>query len=159
MKLSQLDTIALLRRALLFILVLGNVGVVAELLLLKHTDGFWQFIPLTLIGATLLVVAWYGLSRGAAALKVLRVVLVLCFISGGVGVVQHFRGNLVYAAESNPSISGRELYLEAIMGSTPALAPGTMVQLALIGLAFVFRHPVLRGDTREANTSFPRTDS
>ncbi len=159
MKLSQQDTVAVIRQALLFILVLGNVGVAAELLLLKHTDGFWQLIPFALIGMTLLVTAWYGLSRSRSSLRTLRVILVFCFVSGGVGVVQHFRGNLVYAAESNPSISGRELYLEAIMGSTPALAPGTMVLLALIGLAFVFRHPVFRGETRESNTSFPRTES
>ncbi len=57
--------------------------------------------------------------------------------------------NVIYASESDPSLGGSALYKEAVMGSTPTLATGTMVQLALIGLAFVFRHPRLRGTDRE----------
>ena len=33
---------------------------------------------------------------------------------------------------------------ERLTGATPALAPGAMVQLGLIGLAYTFRHPALR---------------
>ena len=137
-------TVVVLRRALLVMLVLGSAGTVLELLLLKHTDGVWQLIPLVLNGLTLLVLAWFGIARSPASLRALQATMLLCLASGGVGVVQHFLGNIVYASESNPSLAGRELYLEAIMGSTPTLAPGMMVQLALIGLAFAFRHPDLR---------------
>lgn len=137
------DTLVLLRRALLGILVMGHVGSIAELLLLKHTDGFWQLIPLALSGASMLVLVWLWLAPSVASMRALQGVMGLCLISGGVGVVQHFLGNIVYAQESNPSISGRELYVEAIMGSTPTLAPGVMVLLGLIGLAYAFRHPIL----------------
>lgn len=153
------STIAALRVALLTILVMGLVGTEIELLLLKHTDGVWQLAPVALIAAALLVLAWYGAARSGAPIRGLQVVMAVCLISGGVGVVQHFRGNVAYAHDSNPSLSGGELYREALMGSTPALAPGTMVQLALVGLAFAFRHPRLRGvqPENESNSEEERT--
>ncbi len=154
----QQATVTLLRRALLYIMVVGSVGTIVELLLLKHTDGVWQVVPLVLNGVLLLVLVWYGVARSAAAIRALQVILVLCFASSGVGLVQHFRGNLVYSHESNPSLSGRELYVEALMGSTPTLAPGMMAQLALIGLAFAFRHPSLRGPLRDDDVPLPRVD-
>ena len=143
------STLTALRKALLGLLVIGNVGTLVELLLLKHTDGVWQLAPLLLSGATLLVLVWFAIAGSATALRALGVVLAFGLVSGGVGVVQHLRGNLAYAKDSNPSLAGRELYVEAVMGSTPTLAPGMMVQLALIGFAFLFRHPRLRGVTSD----------
>ena len=154
----QQATVTILRRALLFILVIGSVGTIVELLLLKHTDGVWQVIPLVLNGIILLVLVWYGVARSHSSLRALQATMVLCLASGGVGVVQHFLGNIVYASESNPSLAGRELYLAAIMGSTPTLAPGMMVQLALIGLAFAFRHPDLRGTIRDVDLPTQRME-
>ena len=130
-------------------LLLGVGGTQVELLLLKHTDGIWQLTPLLLNSATLLSLAWYGLARSATSLRALQLVMILCLVSGVVGVIQHFRANVGYAQDSDPSLGGTALYKEAAMGSTPTLAPGTMVQLALIGLAFAFRHPRLRGVERE----------
>ena len=154
-----MTTLTVLRKALLAMLVIGNVGTLAELLLLKHTDGIWQLAPLLLSGATLLVLLWLAASQGGSAVRALQVVMVACLISGGIGGVQHLRGNLGYAKDSNPSLSGRELYVEAVMGSTPTLAPGMMVQLALIGLAFTFRHPRLRGSTDEDDLPSSRIDT
>jgi len=144
-------TLALLRTGLLLMLLMGVIGTQVELLLLKHTDGIWQLTPLLLNGATLAVLAWYGLARNAISLRALQLVMLLCLVSGGVGVIQHFRANIGFAQESDPSLGGSALYKEAVMGSTPTLAPGTMVQLGLIGLAFAFRHPRLRSGSSEAD--------
>lgn len=146
-------TLALLRTGLLLMLLMGVVGTQIELLLLKHTDGIWQLTPLLLNGATLMALAWYGMARSGKALRAVQLVMGLCLISGGVGVIQHYRANVGYAQESDPSLGGTDLYKEAVMGSTPTLAPGTMVQLGLIGLAFVFRHPRLRGHSRDEDQS------
>jgi hypothetical protein len=140
---SQQLTVVLLRRALLLILLFSIAGTGVELLLLGHTDGVWQLAPLLLIALTLLVLGWYGLSRSAAAVRALQGVMALCLASGVVGFLQHLAGNLAYARDSNPSLSGIALYREALLGSTPTLAPGTMIQVALVGLAFAFRHPSL----------------
>lgn len=159
MNFSHVATITLLRKALLAMLVLGNAGTIVELLLLKHTDGLWQWIPLVLSAVTLLLLAWHGLSRGKAALRTLQGIMLLCGASAGVGIVQHLLGNIGYARDSNPSLSGGALYVEAVMGSTPTLAPGMMLQLALVGLAFAFRHPRLRGLDHEGTPLTPDIDA
>ncbi len=136
-------TLALLRTALLSILWIGLLGTEAELLLLKHTDGRWQLFPVILGALAMLVLAWYGIRRSAASLRSIQGVMLLFLVAGAIGVYQHFDGNVAYEKESDPSLSGRALYQSAAMGATPTLAPGVMVQLALIGLAFAFRHPQL----------------
>jgi hypothetical protein len=140
----QESTTAVLRRAILAILVIVLIGTEAELFLLKHIEDYWQLVPIVLIPLTLVILAWHGLSQGRAALRALQLVMALALVSGGIGVIQHYRANLVDAAESDPSLSGKALYVKAVAGSIPALAPGTMVQIGLLGLAFAFRHPRLR---------------
>ena len=130
-----------IRRALLAILVFGLVGTEVELFLLKHTDGFWQLVPVALVGATLLLAIWVAVQPSPASLGTLRAVMGVFLIAGIIGVVQHFTGNVGYEKESNPGLGGAELYKAALMGSTPLLAPGVMLQLGLIGLLYTYRHP------------------
>jgi hypothetical protein len=138
-------TLAALRRLLLFTLVLGVTGNAIELLLLGHIEDWWQRVPLALSAVLLMSLLWVAFSRGAAAIRVLQVVLVLCAASGGLGVLLHYRGNVEFELEMYPSMSGAELFREAMTGATPALAPGTMLLLSLIGLAYTHRHPRLGG--------------
>lgn len=130
-----------LRKLLLATLVVSLVGTLIELLLLEHFDGVWQWIPLVLLSAALLTVGWHGLERGAMSLNVLRGLMVLCIISGAVGLLLHYKGNVEFELEMYPDLAGWKLFKEAMMGATPALAPGAMVQLGLVGLAWTFRHP------------------
>jgi hypothetical protein len=46
-----------------------------------------------------------------------------------------------------PSLTGFELFREAISGATPTLAPGAMLHLGLLGLLYTFRHPALKRST------------
>jgi hypothetical protein len=137
---STLETV---RWWLLIVLLIGVVGTIVELLLLKHVDGVWQLAPVVLLGLSIVMLSWYGIAKSPASVRAIRMVMVLFVASGGVGAIQHFRGNVEYERESNPSLSGMELYTGAMMGSTPALAPGAMIQLGLIGLLFTYRHPKL----------------
>jgi hypothetical protein len=138
-------TTTIIRRLLLTTLVMGLIGTEAELLLLKHTEGFYQLLPVALIAVALMCLAWYGISKSAASLRLIQGLMIVFLVSGVAGAVLHYIRNIADARESDPSLSGNALYVAATMGSTPALAPGTMIQLALIGLAFAFRHPALGG--------------
>jgi hypothetical protein len=138
-------TLAAIRRMLLLTLALGVTGNATELLLLGHFEDWWQRIPLALSALVLLALAWVVLSRGAAALRVLQLVLLVCAASGGLGVLLHYRGNVEFEREMYPSRAGMELFREAMTGATPALAPGTMLVIALVGLAYTYRHPRLGG--------------
>jgi hypothetical protein len=142
---SPAATLSLVRRALLWTYVFGAAGTVVELLLLEHTDGAWQWSPIALLGASLAVVAWHaaGGRRGAASVRAFRATMLVFVASGLVGTLLHYRGNVEFERERQPSIGGLPLFWEAIRGATPALAPGTMIQLALVGLAYGFRHPAL----------------
>ncbi len=137
-------SMVLLRKALLVIVVIGLVGTGVELLLLEHFDGWEQWIPLALFGAALLVLGWYGVGGGGPSVLVLRGVMGLFVVIGVVGIVLHYRGNVEFELEMEPMLRGMALFKAATMGATPALAPGAMVQIGLIGLAWTWRHPVLR---------------
>jgi hypothetical protein len=68
--------------------------------------------------------------------------MVLCLFAGLVGLGLHYQGNVEFELEMYPSMGGVDLVWEALTGATPALAPGTMVGLGLLGLAYTHRHPV-----------------
>lgn len=159
MPLRAQPTLALLRRALLLILWVGLAGTEIELLLLAHTDGKWQLVPVVLAGVAMVVLLWYAVRQSRASLRSLQAVMIVFLIAGLVGVYQHFDGNVAYERESDPSLSGLALYKSAVMGATPTLAPGVMIQLALIGLAFAFRHPALNGSVRDDDVISHRSDT
>jgi hypothetical protein len=60
--------------------------------------------------------------------------LVLCLISSAVGIVLHYIGNTEFELERKADLKGWALFTKSMTGATPALAPGTMAQLSLIGL-------------------------
>ncbi len=134
-----------MRHALLAILLLGMLGTLAELFLMEHTDGFWQVVPVVLLASGIGVIVAYALNRThAMTLRALQALMIVFVLTGLAGVVLHVSGNVEFEREMSPGVGGFLLIKEAMMGATPALAPGTMIQLGLIGLASTFRHPVLR---------------
>ena len=136
-------TLRAIRRALLLLLVAGLIGTALELLLMEHTGDWWQRIPLVLIVSALAVLGWHAGRRSAASIHALRVVMLAFLASAGAGVVLHAKGNSEFALESEPALAGWGLIVEMLTGAFPALAPGTMALLGLIGLLFTWRHPSL----------------
>lgn len=148
------ETLDVVRRVLLVILLIGLVGTTTELLLLKHDEGPAQFIPLVLIGVAFVAIAWHEMHRGTASLRLFQITMVLFIVSGILGMYLHYRANVEFQREVDPAIAGRELLIKAITAKTPpALAPGSMSQLGLIGLAYAYRYPVRRRN--DANTARP----
>jgi hypothetical protein len=137
--------LAAIRRILLIIFLIGAFGIVAELLLLKHTEDTWQWVPLILAMLSLLALLGHGVIRRAATIRVFQATMTLFVISGFVGSYLHYRAKVEFKLESNPALAGWELFREAMMGGTvpPVLAPGVMIQLGLLGLAWAYRHPAL----------------
>ncbi|HYW31259.1 MAG TPA: hypothetical protein VE869_07090 [Gemmatimonas sp.] len=141
------------RPLVLAVLVIGFGGTLAELLLLGHYDDRWQFAPLALGAALLLALLWSALSRGAAAVRAVRYLSLLSCVSAFVGIVLHYRVNVEWELETTPEMHGLELFREAITGALPLLAPGTMLQLGLLGLIWTFRHPRLATPATGGNHS------
>ena len=127
------------RRVLLAIVLVGSAGTLTELLLLEHTEEFYQLIPVVLL-ALALVASGLALALPRPwVIVTLRIVMAACFISAAIGIFLHYRGNTEFALERHSSLRGWKLFSEAMMGATPSLAPGAMAQLALIGLLSTFR--------------------
>ena len=127
------------QRVLLALVLLMIIGLIPELVLLEHYEEWQQLIPLVLLGAALLstVLFWLVPRRGVLAL--FRTVMVLCFASALLGLYFHYQANVEFVLERHPEYRGWQLFKEAMTGGMPALAPGTMAQLALMGLAATLR--------------------
>ena len=132
------------RRILLAILVLGVVGIMVELLLLNHIEHWEQWIPLGLGAATLLLCAVVVIKPTTATIRLFQALMALLIISGAVGIYLHYGATTEFQLEMDPTLRGFALFKKAIVAKAPpALAPGAMTQLGLIGLAYTFRHPAL----------------
>lgn len=133
-----------LRRLLLGLMLLGILGLLAELLLLEHYEDGWQWVPLVslALGFVLALAAWMRPGRGTV--RALRALSAVYVAAGALGVYLHLDGNVEFARESDASLGGVPLLWEALRGATPALAPGALAQLGLLGLALAYRHPALR---------------
>lgn len=123
-----------IRRALLTLFAAGALGTGVELILLGHTEVPWQWVPVVLTLASPLVAGWYGLSRRTISRRALQATMILFVLSGPVGLLLHYRGNVEFALEMEPNARGLALVREALTGATPALAPGTMMLLGAMGL-------------------------
>jgi hypothetical protein len=134
----------LLRRLLFFLTLGGALGLIAELVLLEHTESVWQWIPIVLLGAALLAGAIVWRRPGRHALASFRGVMLLCIAAGLLGLYLHYQGNVEWELESDPAARGADLLWRSLRGATPALAPGALAQLGLLGLLYTFRHPALR---------------
>jgi hypothetical protein len=131
------------RDLLLPIIFLSLCGTGAELLLLGHTETFSQFIPLAVVAGGGLALGWLLVWRRAVSIWVFRLMMLLFVIAGVTGVALHYRSNVEFEVEMYPSLSGWDLFEGAMSGALPALAPGAMIQIGLLGLVYTFRHPVL----------------
>jgi hypothetical protein len=138
------DDPGLLRRILLWLVLLTAGGLLVELLLLEHFEDVWQWVPLVILGVVLLVVPAVFRRATPGPLRLFRALMVLCLVAGGIGVILHVKGNIEWEIEQESGVTGLALFWEALRGATPALAPGAMAQLGLVGLLFTFRHPALR---------------
>jgi len=131
---------ARLHSALAAILALGLAGSGVELFLLEHYEDKAQLVPFAAIGATLLALGWHLIAPGPRSRRGLQFVLSLLLIAGLVGVVLHVRGNAEFQRELNPSLAGWPLWWKTLRAKAPpALAPGVLVQLALLGLVYAAR--------------------
>jgi hypothetical protein len=135
-----------LRLWVLGIIALGLIGTVTELILLEHDEQALQFVPLVLITLGAVVLVWHYAGQGTASLRALQVVMALFVLSGFVGMLAHFNGSMEYQLELNPDMSKWEL-LEKILRAKapPLLAPGMMIQLGLLGLAYAYTDIRYRG--------------
>ena len=138
-----------MRILLLGLVLLGLIGLLAELTLLEHYASVWQAVPLVALGSALAVAR--RPSRGSV--QALRLTMALLMVMGALGVWLHFDENRSFERELSSDAAGLALIWMAMRGATPLLAPGAFVQLGLLGLIVGYDHPALRRPARREAAS------
>jgi hypothetical protein len=134
-------TLRVVRGGLGVIFLLGVVGTGLELILLEHTEDLEQWIPLLLFGVGLVLFLVALLRPTVLSLRLYSLCMLAYVVSGLLGTWYHYAGNVEFELERTPDLGGLALFRSAMEGATPALAPGTMIWLGLLGLLYTFRHP------------------
>lgn len=137
-----------LRRLLLALILFGSAGLLVELALLGHYESPWQWAPVGLLIAGLVLGLALWLRPGPASLRGFRAVMVAMVAASVVGAYIHFDSNVELEREMDAAVGGGELVWYALRGATPTLAPGALAQIGLLGLILTFRHPALRTRAR-----------
>jgi hypothetical protein len=141
---GERDPAGRLRALFQALVLLGMGGMAAELLLLEHVESVSQWIPLAVIGAGLVAGTAAAARPGRGTLRLFQAAMAACLAAGALGVYLHYRGNVAFEREMDDTLRGFALLWAALHGATPALAPGALAHLGLIGLATTYRHPALR---------------
>jgi hypothetical protein len=133
------DALVRLRVWILGTLVLGLVGMAAELILLGHYEEPLQLAPLLLVAAALTTLTWSRAGNAAAGALAFRGTMWLFVIAGFVGVGLHFRGAAEFQFDMDPEIGVWDLTTKVLRAKDPpVLAPGVMLQIGLMGLAYAY---------------------
>jgi hypothetical protein len=136
-----------LRQLLLALVFVGIVGLEVELALLRHAESLTQWIPHVALIIGLLGTAAVYLRPGQVTLRTFQIVMCSFLVVGALGVYLHVSGNVEFALERDPSLTGPKLIWKALRGATPALAPGALAQLGLLGVLYTYKHPALANDS------------
>ena len=114
------------------IFVLMHVGLIAELLLIGHYESFWQIFPLISLGLGLT-----SIFMPSRSLLVVKFFYFLTIFSGVLGVVLHLKNNWEFEMEMYPGMTVAELISKSFTGALPALAPGTLIPIGLMGFLLI----------------------
>ncbi|NOT44967.1 MAG: hypothetical protein HOP14_10240 [Acidobacteria bacterium] len=128
--------LGVVRRLLAVPLMVGTTGLIAELLLIGHIDTRWQRVPLVLLVAALAVVALHVVRPRRAVRRLLQAVMLACLSSGTIGIGLHYSANEREVMVADPRVEGWERVTRSARGTMPALAPGSLSLLGLVGLIY-----------------------
>jgi hypothetical protein len=132
------------RTLLLAVASVGALGTLTELLLLAHFEDTFQMIPVGLLLVCLTIMAWHAGRPSVTTVRLLQSTMLLLLAAGLAGVAFHFNGAAEFQLEVDPSLTRSALFAKVIRAhAPPLLAPGSLVQVALIGLLHTYQHPRL----------------
>jgi hypothetical protein len=135
--------LARLRHFLLIISAGVFIMTVTELIFLGHWNETIQFLPFVLsaLGLTALALVYFRPNR--TSLTMMRWSMIVIGGCSFIGFYMHLSLNLKFWLEVQPSATTWDLIKAALKGENPALAPGILLLGAVIGLAAIYRHPLL----------------
>lgn len=134
------NTVWRLRVGLLWLVLLGIIGIAVLLAYERHWDSYLQWIPWASLGLILVALVLVVLVPGAGARKLAQVVTLLTIVVSCVGMWQHFDANYDAAAE-NPTYAAQWEEMSIIdkvwdvgggtVGQVPVYAAAALIPVAL----------------------------
>jgi hypothetical protein len=140
---SPAGILSRLRRFLLVLSILLFCGTVVELLLVKHWGDGVQLIPFGLCGIGSIATLIMLLRPRRATVLALRWCMMLVVCGSLFGIYEHLTNNIAFQHEIKPNAPMADVFVNAIAGANPLLAPGTLAVAAILALAATYYHPAL----------------
>jgi len=139
-----------LRRLLLWLLLLGLAGMATELTLLGHYEDPSMLIPFLAMALAAAGAAVRLARPSASSVRWVRASMVPMMAAGFTGGYLHYLGGLAFQADMDPTLSRVQLFWKVIhMHAPPMLAPGMLIQFALLGLVSTYRDPLIAASPAE----------
>ena len=135
--------LARLRQFLLFIAAGIFVMTATELIFVSHWNETIQFLPFALCGLGLVTLALAYFRPGRGSVRALYWSMIVIGLCSFIGFYEHMSNNLSFWLEIQPHATTRDLIVATLNGGIPVLAPGILLLGAVIGLAAIYRHPLL----------------
>lgn len=137
---TTVNTLSTLRRRILILLGCGLAATALELWLIGHHENARQLVPLIITVPALAALVWHAAAPGRASTAAFRLTALALIVGGVAGIYLHSMDTREFQLELDPSLAGLAL-MEKILHAKapPALAPGHMALLGLLGLAATYR--------------------
>lgn len=116
----------------LLIFLLFHIGSILELVLLSHYESFWQSLPLITLCLGLV-----SLFLRSWSLEIVKFFYLSTILAGVLGVFLHLKNNWEFEQEMYAGITAGELFISSFSGALPALAPGTLIPIGLLGFHLI----------------------
>jgi hypothetical protein len=131
-----------LRRALLILAGFVFAATPLELWLTDHMEVTHQLIPFAVCAAGVVTVALAVIRPGRPTLMLLRAVMLMAVVTSLLGMYYHVSGNVGFELEIRPNDGTSDVFLDALKGANPFLAPGILALAGVIVLLAVWYQPV-----------------
>lgn len=158
MGVSCMNTSPVEQRLRTFLLVTSGflcVGTIIELLLAKHYEDVVQLLPFVLCGVGFIAVGAALLRPRPMTLWLMRGVMVISALGSLFGIWEHLESNAGFVSEIQPNATGIGVWLQALGGAAPLLAPGILALAAVLALAGTYAHPALQRNRATASNLAP----
>ncbi|MGD1947791.1 MAG: hypothetical protein ACFB0A_16385 [Croceivirga sp.] len=126
-----------LHRIILVAFLFMLFGTALELYLLEHYEDVQQLIPILCIGFSVGLLFILIFKETKLWEGLFKLMLGLSAISGFYGTFLHLRANFEFEHEMRPTETTWKLFIESLSGALPALAPCSMIVLALLGYSYL----------------------
>ena len=124
-----------MRLSLLLLLLFGTSGALIELVLIGHFEDRAQWVPMVLLTIGLVLGGWLAVQPTSAwTVRALLAVAWLQVGGGILGIYFHLKSNIEFELEMNPNAETMDLAWDTLSGAMPALAPGAVTFLGLLGI-------------------------